>query len=124
MPIDFEKLGKAIHAMDFDAVYRIEGDTVVRDDKLFAPSVYADSDGDYIESDDWEFVTTGCSGQDRYTGPVMHASEFIGAGLARHLVERAEDYTAFATVVVDWIEEDDDSDEPAGWAIIGLRDRG
>jgi hypothetical protein len=119
--IDFNTLGAEIQAMDFDSVYRIEAGHAVRDDKLFAPSVYADTDGDYIEGDGWEFVTNNCSGQFNYNGPIMHASEQIGAGIAERLSRLSEHYFAYATVVVEWIEEDDDSDEPAGWAIIGKR---
>lgn len=62
----------------------------------------------------WELLT-GHSGQDRYTGPIMHPSEFIGGGLAEYILDRPGLYVA---IVVELLPKDDDGEtEPAGWAI-------
>jgi hypothetical protein len=58
----------------------------------------------------WEPVS-GFSGQYAYRGPIMHASERIGGGLARHILATPGDY-AVATV------DDLDTGEPSGWVVL------
>lgn len=86
------------------------------------------------EHGDWELLT-GYTGQYGYNGAVMHASEFIGGGLARDILATPGVYVA---VVVECEPDDDDGDrwpgdspearqadyedgtwrpEPAGWAV-------
>lgn len=118
------QLAQLIDAVDFDSVFRVEGDTVVRVDSEYAPSVFHDEAEDvYIDGEGWTCLT-GHTGQYGYHGAVMHSSEFIGAGIAEDIAERAreaaEDGTrlVFAVVVVEVFPDDDDPEpEPAGWAI-------
>ena len=53
---------------------------------------------------------TGFTGQHGYNGPVMHPSEYIGGGLARHILDTPGQY-AVATV-------DDDDGEAYGWVVM------
>lgn len=118
---DYEKLGASIQSIDFDVPFVLNGDAAESfGGPIWAPPAYADESGDHVDSPDWEFVSQGLTGQYGYAGPVMHASEFIGAGIARHLEELSEDFQAFAVVVVEWQGESAESDEPpVGWAIVG-----
>lgn len=60
--------------------------------------------------DGWTLLS-GFTGQYGYRGPVMHASETIGGGLARHILSTPGDY-AVATV------DDIDTGEPSGWVVL------
>lgn len=122
--VDFEALGKAIQALDFDTVFTIQGSDVVRVDHIYAPSVTHDPDADiWIDGAEWECLT-GMTGQYGYHGAVMHASEVIGSGIAELLTEY-DPGTLFAIVIVDVLSDDcedhedhgDGNCEPAGWAI-------
>jgi hypothetical protein len=117
-------LGERVHAVDFDHPFTIDNGEVIDVPNIYAPSVYlyeGDKD-ETIDGQDWQFVSNGWTGQYGYNGPVMHASEYIGEGIAERLAELAEDYRAFAIVAVEFIPEDkdDQSTEPVGWAIVGL----
>jgi hypothetical protein len=117
-------LGERVNAVEFDHPFTITNGEVIDVPNAYAPSVYLaeGEDSETIDGQGWEFVSHGWTGQYGYNGPVMHASEFIGEGIAERLAEIAEDYQAFATVIVDFIpeDEDDQSTEPVGWAIVGL----
>lgn len=91
-----------------------------------APELYmdVDSEGSAITTDaelmeqvstgGWTLLT-GFTGQYGYNGPVMHASELIGGGIARHILMTPGIYVA---LVVECLSPDDDQDEgPAGWAV-------
>jgi hypothetical protein len=68
----------------------------------------------------WELMS-GYTGQHGYNGPVMHASEYIGGGLARDILEAPGDYVALP------MESDCEGlrcdpevgcdCEPAGWVV-------
>ena len=121
---DYSVLAAEIQAKEFDSVFIIRGDHAITPrGPIFAPSVYADEDGDHVDSDDWKFVSEGLTGQDRYNGPVLHASEQVSWGVAQRLDEISSDYLAFALVVVEWQSDDEDDleSEPAGWAIVGYQ---
>lgn len=60
----------------------------------------------------WTFFTKGYSAQYRYTGPIMHPSEFIGGGLERDIREQPGYYVAVP------VETMDDDEAPAGWAVL------
>lgn len=72
--------------------------------------------------DGWEFID-GYSGQEGYSGPVMHHSEYVGGAMERDILAEPGVYTA---VVVDCLTDDDYPDgvpedveiEPAGWAVL------
>lgn len=94
--------------MEFDHVIQVHEDGSVTD----APGMYAPDlhDGEIGDSR-WEFFTTGYSGQDRYSGPIMHSSEYIGGQLERDILATPGFYVA----VVDYPSDDG---EPDGWAVL------
>ena len=62
----------------------------------------------------WELLS-GLSGQYGYSGPHMHASEYIGGGLARHILETAGFYVVTVVTPMPFDEcEEADFDE---WVI-------
>jgi len=125
--------------MEFDHVIRVlPGGAVTHD----TPGVYApesldmevDGDGQSIHADDSDIkgqaksagwaLLTGYTGQYSYNGPVMHPSEFIGGGLARHILETPGYYVALTVEApcndysAEFCSEDTGCNcEPAGWAV-------
>ena len=92
--------------MDFDHVVEVLSDGQVVDAQgVYAPGLY---DGE-LEGSGWTLLD-GYSGQDRYSGPIMHASEQIGGGLERDILSQPGYYVA----LVDMASDDS---EPEGWAI-------
>lgn len=85
--------------------------------EVWAPSVYleVDGDGQYvggpdIDDDSWSFVD-GFSGQYRYAGPIMHASEFLGGRMAQHVLETPGTYVVTVPYPLD-------GSEPDGWVLL------
>ena len=115
-------------AMDFDHPIRVTvpedgGPATVTDDvDEHAPGAYSDADGDdwLDDSGRWEWASTGYTGQYGYRGPVMHASELIGGRLADDILTTSGTYAAVIVEAVD--AEGEADDEPAGWAIVKLKD--
>ena len=106
--------------MEFDYVIYSHGDGTVSDaHTMRGPDVYIDEleDGTWVEEvmdEPWELLD-GFSGQYGYSGPHMHASEYISGGLARHILETAGFYVATVVTPMPLDEcEDVDSDE---WAV-------
>lgn len=124
--IDVAALARTIQAFEFEHVFTLHEDgTITEPAGIYAPNVYDDPAGDVaIEDDRWRCMT-GLTGQDHYRGAVMHASEYIGRGVAQAMLEMCQDEpTTFAVVVVE-VLADDGLDgtwghEPAGWAIAYL----
>ena len=101
--------------MGFDHVIRVgEDGTVTELRDVYAPD-YSD---DVVESDDWATFSDGYSGQDRYSGPTMHDSEFIGGALARDILNNEGTYVA----VVNYFTDDDGETDIEGWAVLRLKD--
>ena len=102
--------------MDFDSVIYSHGDGTVSDvdpSSMHAPGVYIAelADGTWIEEamdEPWELLN-GFSGQYGYSGPHMHASEYIGGGLARHILE-TEGFYVVTVVTPMPLDEDEDVD--------------
>jgi hypothetical protein len=93
--------------MDFDHVIEVHADGSITDrNDIYAPSL---ADGE-LDSDEWELLN-GWSGQDRYAGPIMHPSEYIGGGMERFIRETPGVYVA----LVDYSY--DDGDYTDGWAV-------
>lgn len=118
---DMDVLGETIQRLEFDTVFevKVSDGTVIERHDLYAPTVTNDPDGDVdVDGEGWECLT-GMTGQYGYNGAGMHASEYIGTGIAERLydmaVTAAEDgeRLAFVAVVID----DADDGEPDGWAI-------
>ena len=117
--------------MEFDHIIYSHGDGTVSDVNpyvsLWGPDVYVceQEDGTWtedVEGDPWTLLT-GFSGQYGYDGPMMHASEYIGGGLARHILETPGFYTAVVGIHVPlddgyWFNEDGGlDDELDSWAV-------
>lgn len=79
-------------------------------------------DDDFYVPEGWELLS-GFTGQYGYNGPVMHASEFIGGGLERHILE-TPGYWVATVVESDCQYKEPNCNEdsgcncdPAGWAV-------
>lgn len=105
---------------DFTVVEIRGGKGTVRDDIYSVEAVYYLGEGpggdDVFEDlNNWTPLT-GYSGQDRYSGPVMHESEYIGGGMADHIINTDGIYT-FSVVMMD--EPDEYEEHPViGWMIL------
>jgi len=69
--------------------------------------------------DEWSFVD-GFSGQYGYRGPIMHVSEYLGGGMADHVLETPGIYVVVVVEVLDDPDWDytNENPEPAGWALL------
>lgn len=142
--------------VEFDSPFRIvgqmhDGRTVIENPlaHVYAPEVTLWTDKDHNgvgeeeidgtawngPQDDWE-VVNGYSGQYGYSGPTMHASEFLGGGMARDVLANVGAVYVLVTVEcrpnweVDENDEDDVflgqviQDNPAGWMLLRLQGTG
>ena len=93
--------------MEFDHVVEVRADGTVVDgpDGVYAPGLH---DGE-LDGPGWVLLN-GYSGQDRYSGPIMHSSEFIGGGMARDILSEPGLYVAL-------VDYPSDGSEPEGWAV-------
>jgi hypothetical protein len=104
--------------MEFDHVIevRADGEIIDRND-IYAPETYWSDDVkgniDFAGDTRWTALN-GYSGQDRYSGPVMHSSEFIGGRMETDIIGEPGIYVA--VVITDL----DDDENPAGWAVLRL----
>lgn len=119
---ELRTLAERIQAFDFDHVFTLSADgTITEPANVWAPDVYHDETND-VEINgrgDWHAMT-GLTGQYSYNGAVMHASEFIGSGVASAMLDLCEDGpVTFAVVVVTDMDADTDAgeDDVVGWAI-------
>ena len=109
--------------IEFDHIVYSHGDGTISDVNPYVagwgPELYIceQEDGTWTMEDveaPWTLLT-GFSDQHGYDGPMMHASEYIGGGLARHILETPGFYTAG---VVDPLPLDEDSnDAPDSWVV-------
>lgn len=114
---------KAIDRDDIDAHAGIsDGPILVRDGVAYdvpyrlaphAPECIWEgfADGAHIESGTGWTLIDGYSGQHGYSGPIMHASEYIGGRMVDAILAMDGWYVAVACETLD------DGDEPAGWAL-------
>ncbi len=102
--------------MEFDHVIQVHEDGTVTEPDLglYAPNVY---DGELEGGGDPWYLLDGYSGQDRYSGPIMHDSEYIGGGMARDILSEPGYYVC---VVAYYLPEDGDELEADGWAVAYL----
>jgi hypothetical protein len=126
--------------MEFDHVVCVRDDGTVTDrgtTGVYAPEITCEYDGPFAEgqitdehdqamiesvkAQGWD-VLTGWSGQYGYSGPIMHASEFIGGALADH-IRATPGYWVACTVELHPKEDDPEYDdgngesEAAGWVL-------
>lgn len=91
--------------MEFDHVIRVHPDgTVSEPEGIYAPELH---EGE-LSGNGWTLLN-GYSGQQGYRGPIMHASEFIGGGMA-------DDILSAPGLYVSLVDGTDDG-EPEGWAV-------
>lgn len=102
-----------LNDIEFDHVFTVdEHGTVTHPDNIYAPEVTWDGlTSGQIWSYKWEFID-GWSGQDRYSGPVMHSSELLGGGMERWVLATP------GTYVMCVVEDLDDPEDPAGWCLL------
>lgn len=107
---------------DFDHPFRVNGDGTLASAPLFhAPSVYhiEEGSGDVeIDGDGWETFSDGYTGQYSYSGPVMHASEYLGGRLADDILEAPGVYVVTSVEVLP--TDEDPEPFPAGWIVLRL----
>jgi hypothetical protein len=137
--------------MEFDHIIRVNADGTITEDldmstmdrgSYFDLAVDQDGTDIFDMSAGWTLLS-GFTGQYGYNGPVMHASEYVGGGLERHIRETPGYYVVLIVNALEshvWQEsrftgtttcsrcgllplDADDMettcqiDEPAGWAI-------
>lgn len=109
--------------MDFDHIIYSHGDGTISDVNpyvsLWGPDTYTceQEDGTWTEvsvEGPWSLLT-GFTGQYAYNGPQMHASEYIGGDLARHILETSGFYMAGAVTTLPLSDEGDDA--PDTWVV-------
>lgn len=98
--------------MEFQRIIRIEnGEVKDYSGPLYAPEdAYWDNGDPELDQGLWT-LETGWTGQYSYSGPCMHPSEYIGGRLADYILETDGLWVAIV------IEDIDDLDNPAGWAV-------
>lgn len=118
--------------MEFDHVVRVDSDGTVTDAEadIYAPDVHDNLDGSVLVmsphgSKPWALMN-GYSGQDRYAGPVMHASEYIGGKMADDILATPGLYVSVMVYCnVEDVEDDEDDDvNVSGWAVAYITDDG
>ena len=103
--------------MEFDHVIRVTDAGAIQDGfGVYAPSLLDDE----LDDAEWTLLT-GYSGQHGYAGPIMHASEFIGGGMARDILETPGVYVALVALYTTDADgkpiPEGDGDYIGGWAI-------
>lgn len=117
--------GSLSEVMDFDHVIEVHPDGTVSDRRdIFAPELF---DGEVWGG--WTLLT-GYSGQDRYSGPIMHPSEYIGGRMERDILSTPGVYVSLVAVYI--CDECDGSEDGCefcengtgieGWAVARLDD--
>lgn len=100
--------------MEFDHVIEVHADGSITDRSgIYAPECYDDGHAciDFAGAKGWTALD-GYSGQDRYSGPIMHASEYIGGRMANDIIGEPGVYVAVV------ISDLDDDENPSGWAVL------
>jgi len=101
--------------MEFGRVIEVHEDGSITDAPagIYAPGLMNDE----LESGEWEMLD-GFSGQDRYSGPIMHNSEYIGGAMERYIRESPGIYVALVSY---YCSEDggggEFEDDAEGWAV-------
>lgn len=126
---ELDALAKAIDAVEFDRVFVMDGSVLGFRHEFtngYVPTVTHDDEFDILidgvpsASSEWSALT-GMTGQSGYNGAVMHRSEFIGRGIARHMSWMCEDEPQTFVVCVVGVEATDESEteiDDAGWCIL------
>lgn len=113
--------------MEFDHVIRVHpGGQITSDRKDHAPEGWYDGELSQGIDGKWQLMT-GYSGQDRYNGPCMHNSEFIGGGMERDIRSTPGLYVALVCQYTYATDDDDDHDYSEssydeGWVVAYIHD--
>ena len=108
---DHERMRPLNEIMDFDHVIEVREDGAVWDrPDIFAPELY----DEILSPESGWTLLNGWSGQDRYSGPIMHASEYIGGRMESWILANPGIYVA---LVAYYTPEDEDDDDVGGWAV-------
>jgi hypothetical protein len=110
--------------VEFESPFEVTEDgRVIPAHGVYAPELF---DEELSPAGTWDFIT-GYSGQDRYSGPIMHNSEYLGGGMARDTLGWPGTYCLVAAY---W-SCDDSCTDPAiceaehpyqeGWALVRLK---
>lgn len=111
--------------MEFGHVIRVQDGKVHEDvpnqREFWAPELHWEGDDGnathvfqpYTPDSGWTLLD-GYSGQWRYSGPIMHQSEYIGGRMEQDILARDGYYVA---LVCDTLPDGDEESEPAGWAV-------
>jgi hypothetical protein len=118
--------------MEFDHIIRVNADGTITENldmstgstwAYFDLNVAQDGTDEFDMSAGWTLLS-GFTGQYGYNGPVMHASEYVGGGLERHIRETPGYYVVLEVSgrcdydgTTDCDPESGCDCEPAGWAI-------
>lgn len=124
--------------MEFDCPVTVNADGTVTDGPagVYAPEVLHSREHGMLidgkpfkDAEQWEAFSVGYTGQDRYHGPVMHESEYIGGGLERDILATPGVYVVCVVEVLSGESDDpeenedpDDDPEPAGWTVLRRKD--
>lgn len=101
--------------MEFDHVIEVHADGSVTGAPagIYAPSLW---DGE-LDDDSWTLMN-GYSGQDRYAGPIMHNSEFIGGRMEIDILATPGYYVALVSSYSEDADGfDDEEGNVEGWAV-------
>lgn len=83
--------------MSFDHVIHVDEDgTITEPTGIYAPELY---DGELESGSPWSLLN-GYSGQDRYAGPIMHPSEYIGGQMERDILTTPGYYVAIVSTTL------------------------
>jgi hypothetical protein len=102
--------------VDWNSPFRVYDDgTVSLESGAYSPEVYDGEDmtAPEVHGSGWKFVD-GYSGQHRYSGPVMHASEYLGGRMAEDILGEPGVYVLTA------VENVDNGGAACGWAVLRL----
>src|SRR5688572_20005269 len=104
--------------MEIDHVIRVHEDgTVTWEREVYAPELFDGELHQHWESPQWSLMD-GYSGQQGYSGPLMHQSEVIGGGMERDILAQPGLYVALTNYPADG------SDELTEWAVAYCPDPG
>ena len=123
----FRSAAETLHDAEFGTPFHLHKDGTLRKVVDFPESYIRmiDSDGnDIFEGIEHGYAPVwGLTGQHGYSGPIMHESEFVSAGMLQGIVERLGECVIYLAAVCDYSDaayEDPDVEygEAFGWAVL------
>lgn len=103
--------------MEIDRVVQVhpDGSITTAPGDVWAPDL---QDGQLLQREGgrWSLLD-GYGGQQSYSGPVMHASEFVGGRMADDIAAQPGMYVAVVNRFIPEGDGDDEDDDVDGWAV-------